>query len=138
MPATELDPRGVERVTLNGGLEHLDVEGHACNYISAGGTNEGPIVVLVRLRRALLPLALHHPALARPATCTRCACSGAGGRPGGGAIQHEFWGEQVIAFAKEVACASESDKAVIAGNSIGALAALYAAANAEATGACAW
>ena len=46
----------------------------------------------------------------------------------------EFWGELVIAFAKEVACAAESDKAVPAGNSIGALAALYAAANApEAT-----
>ena len=48
MPATELDPRGVERVTLQTeGWSTWTWKGHACNYISAGSTNEGPIVVLV-------------------------------------------------------------------------------------------
>ena len=42
----------------------------------------------------------------------------------------EFWGQQVIDFTREVAGANESDRAVIAGNSIGALAALYAASKA--------
>lgn len=42
----------------------------------------------------------------------------------------EFWGQQVIDFAAEVAGASATDKAVVAGNSIGALAALYAASRA--------
>jgi pimeloyl-ACP methyl ester carboxylesterase len=39
----------------------------------------------------------------------------------------ELWGQQVIDFAAQVAGASASDRAVVAGNSIGALAALYAA-----------
>jgi pimeloyl-ACP methyl ester carboxylesterase len=138
MPATELDPRGVERVTLQTeGWSTWTWKGHACNYISAGGTNEGPIVVLVHGFGAHS----YHwrytiPALARRGFRVYALCMlGYGWSPKVEApYSMEFWGEQVIAFAKEVACASESDKAVIAGNSIGALAALYAAANApEAT-----
>ena len=42
----------------------------------------------------------------------------------------QYWGTQVIDFARDVAGATEKDKCVVAGNSIGALAALYAASRA--------
>ena len=134
MPATERDPRGVERVALREeGWNTWNWKGHACNYISAGEENEGPIVVLVHGFGAHS----YHwrytiPALARRGFRVYALCMlGYGWSPKVEApYSMEFWGEQVIAFAKEVARASEADKAVIAGNSIGALAALYAASNA--------
>jgi len=136
MPATELDQNGVERLTLQEqGWNVWNWKGHACNYISAGVDNDGPIVVLVHGFGAHS----YHwrytvPSLARRGFRVYALCMlGYGWSPKVEApYSMEFWGEQVIDFAKEVARASESDKAVIAGNSIGALAALYAAANAPA------
>jgi pimeloyl-ACP methyl ester carboxylesterase len=39
----------------------------------------------------------------------------------------ELWGQQVIDFSQQIGGATEKDKTIIVGNSIGALAALYAA-----------
>jgi pimeloyl-ACP methyl ester carboxylesterase len=137
MPATEFDSNGVERVTLQEeGWRSWHWKGHACNYISAGQENAGPIVVLVHGFGAHS----YHwrytiPALARRGFRVYALCMlGYGWSPKVVApYSMEFWGEQVIDFCKEVAKATESDKAVIAGNSIGALAALYAASRSPRT-----
>ena len=107
--------------------------GHRCHYISAGEDNDGPIVVLVHGFGAHS----YHwrytvPALARRGFRVYALCMlGYGWSP---KVEEpysmEYWGSQVIDFVAQVAGASESDRAVVAGNSIGALAALYAASRA--------
>jgi hypothetical protein len=137
MPVTEFDENGVERVLLQTqGWDTWVWKGHACNYISAGVGNTGPIVVLVHGFGAHS----YHwrytiPALARRGCRVYALCMlGYGWSPKVTApYSMEFWGDQVIDFSREVAGSSESDKAVIAGNSIGALAALYAASNSPET-----
>ena len=104
--------------------------GYACNYISAGEDNDGPIVTLVHGFGAHS----YHwrytiPALARAGYRVYALCMlGYGWSP---KVEEEycmeFWGQQVVDFTKEVAGASETDKTIIVGNSIGALAALFAA-----------
>ena len=137
MPDTEFDENGVERVTLQKeGWSTWVWKGHACNYISAGTENTGSIIVLVHGFGAHS----YHwrytiPALARRGFRVYALCMlGYGWSPKVEApYSMEFWGEQVFDFSKEVAKASDIDKAVIAGNSIGALAALYAASNSPTT-----
>ncbi|CEF97596.1 Epoxide hydrolase-like [Ostreococcus tauri] len=127
----ESDGEGRERVALReGGWRTWTWRGYACNYISAGESNDGPIVTLVHGFGAHS----YHwrytiPALARAGYRVYALCMlGYGWSP---KVEEkycmEFWGQQVIDFSKEVAGASPTDKTVIAGNSIGALAALYAA-----------
>ena len=127
----ETDARGIERVRLReDGWNAWTWRGHACNYISAGEGNDGPIVTLVHGFGAHS----YHwrytiPALARAGYRVYALCMlGYGWSP---KVEEEycmeFWGEQVVDFSREVAGASEEDKTIIVGNSIGALAALYAA-----------
>jgi pimeloyl-ACP methyl ester carboxylesterase len=127
----ETDARGNERVRLReDGWNTWTWRGHACNYISAGESNDGPIVTLVHGFGAHS----YHwrytiPALARAGYRVYALCMlGYGWSP---KVEEEycmeFWGEQVVDFSREVAGASEEDKTIIVGNSIGALAALYAA-----------
>lgn len=134
MPPLERDDNGVERLALQtDGWSFWEWRGHRCNYISAGETNDGPIVVLVHGFGAHS----YHwrytvPALARRGFRVYALCMlGYGWSP---KVEEpysmEYWGSQVIDFAAQVAGASESDRAVVAGNSIGALAALYAASRA--------
>eukprot|EP00873_Tetraselmis_striata_P045519 jgi/Tetstr1/465783/TSEL_010405.t1 len=131
LPECELDAQGRERVTLQAeGWRRWEWRGHACNYIAAGEANTGPIVVLVHGFGAHS----YHwrytiPALARKGFRVYALCMlGYGWSPKVEAeFSMELWGQQVMDFAAEVAGASISDRAVIAGNSIGALAALYAA-----------
>ena len=134
LPPLEADALGRERLTLRKeGWNFWQWKGHKCHYISAGEDNDGPIVVLVHGFGAHS----YHwrytvPALARQGFRVYALCMlGYGWSP---KVEEpysmEFWGQQVIDFASEVAGASESDKAVVAGNSIGALAALYAASTA--------
>lgn len=134
MPPLETDANGVERLALQtDGWSFWEWRGHMCNYISAGEDNDGPIVVLVHGFGAHS----YHwrytvPALARQGFRVYALCMlGYGWSP---KVEEpysmEFWGQQVIDFTRDVAKASPSDKAVVAGNSIGALAALYAASTA--------
>ena len=134
LPPLERDDNGVERLALQTeGWSFWEWRGHRCNYISAGETNDGPIVVLVHGFGAHS----YHwrytvPALARRGFRVYALCMlGYGWSP---KVEEpysmEFWGQQVIDFTRDVAGASPSDKAVVAGNSIGALAALYAASTA--------
>ena len=134
MPPVETDAQGRERLQLQqDGWSFWEWKGHKCNYISAGEGNDGPIVVLVHGFGAHS----YHwrytvPALARQGFRVYALCMlGYGWSP---KVEEpysmEFWGQQVIDFAAQVAGANERDKAVIAGNSIGALAALYAASRA--------
>ena len=127
----ETDARGVERVKLReSGWNTWNWRGYACNYISAGEDNDGPIVTLVHGFGAHS----YHwrytiPALARAGYRVYALCMlGYGWSP---KVEEEycmeFWGQQVVDFTKEVAGASETDKTIIVGNSIGALAALFAA-----------
>ena len=130
----ELDARGRERLKLAlDGWRFYEYQGHDCHYISAGESNDGPIVVLVHGFGAHS----YHwrytiPALAKRGFRVYALCMlGYGWSPKVEApYSMEFWGEQVIDFARRVAGASETDKAFVAGNSIGALAALYAASEA--------
>jgi len=130
----ERDARGRERVALReDGWRRWTWRGYECNYIAAGETNDGPIVTLVHGFGAHS----YHwrytiPALARAGYRVYALCMlGYGWSP---KVEEkycmEFWGQQVIDFSREVAGASTSDKTVIVGNSIGALAALYAASTA--------
>jgi len=134
MPPLEMDGKGRERLALRDeGWSFWTWRGHRCHYISAGEQNDGPIVVLVHGFGAHS----YHwrytiPALARQGFRVYALCMlGYGWSP---KVEEpysmEFWGQQVIDFAAEVAGASPRDKAVVAGNSIGALAALYAASRA--------
>ena len=122
---------GIERVRLReDGWNAWTWRGHACNYTLAGEGNDGPIVTLVHGFGAHS----YHwrytiPALARAGYRVYALCMlGYGWSP---KVEEEycmeFWGEQVVDFSREVAGASEEDKTIIVGNSIGALAALYAA-----------
>ena len=130
----EFDARGRERLQLAlDGWRFYEYQGHDCHYISAGESNDGPIVVLVHGFGAHS----YHwrytiPALAKRGFRVYALCMlGYGWSPKVEApYSMEFWGEQVIDFARRVAGASETDKAFVAGNSIGALAALYAASEA--------
>jgi pimeloyl-ACP methyl ester carboxylesterase len=130
----ELDASGVERVKLRlEGWNTWTWRGHECNYISAGENNDGPIVTLVHGFGAHS----YHwrytiPALARSGYRVYALCMlGYGWSP---KVEEEYsmelWGQQVIDFSREVAGATAEDKTFIAGNSIGALAALYAASTA--------
>ena len=134
MPPLETDAQGRERLALlEDGWKWWDWKGHRCHYISAGEDNDGPIVVLVHGFGAHS----YHwrytvPALARRGFRVYALCMlGYGWSP---KVEEpysmEYWGSQVIDFVAQVAGASESDRAVVAGNSIGALAALYAASRA--------
>jgi len=127
----ELDSEGVERVKLREeGWKTWNWRGHACNYISAGENNTGPIVTLVHGFGAHS----YHwrytiPALARAGYRVYALCMlGYGWSP---KVEEEYcmelWGQQVIDFSQQIGGATEKDKTIIVGNSIGALAALYAA-----------
>lgn len=127
----ELDAEGVERVKLREeGWKTWNWRGHACNYISAGENNTGPIVTLVHGFGAHS----YHwrytiPALARAGYRVYALCMlGYGWSP---KVEEEYcmelWGQQVIDFSQQIGGATEKDKTIIVGNSIGALAALYAA-----------
>ena len=130
----ELDESGAERVKLRvEGWKRWTWRGYECNYISAGENNDGPIVTLVHGFGAHS----YHwrytiPALARSGYRVYALCMlGYGWSPKVEAeYSMELWGQQVIDFSREVAGATAEDKTFIAGNSIGALAALYAASTA--------
>ena len=141
-PATAPDPRGVERVTLRRRGGGAPGRGRATQPTnSAGGIERRrPSCSCTASARpyhwhcTILPASSPSASRARAVHARVRVVA-----QGGGAIQPEFWGEQVIAFAKEVACASESDKAVIAGNSIEPLAALSPTRTARLRPrACAW
>ena len=130
----EMDDSGAERVKLQvEGWKRWTWRGYECNYISAGENNDGPIVTLVHGFGAHS----YHwrytiPALARAGYRVYALCMlGYGWSP---KVEEEYsmelWGQQVIDFSREVAGATAEDKTFIAGNSIGALAALYAASTA--------
>jgi len=60
----ETDARGIERVRLReDGWNAWTWRGHACNYISAGEGNDGPIVTLVHGFGAQLSLEVHDSSL---------------------------------------------------------------------------
>lgn len=135
LPPCEMDNRGIERLAFQReGWQRWKWQGHDCHYISAGKQNSGPIVVLVHGFGAHS----YHwrytiPMLARKGFRVFALCMlGYGWSP---KVEEkycmELWGQQVIDFSREVAGASAEDQAVIAGNSIGALAALYAASKAQ-------
>jgi len=129
-----MDCNGIERLALlEEGWDRWEWRGHSCNYISGGKSNTGPIVVLVHgfgahsyHWRYTIPL------LARRGFRVYALCMlGYGWSPKASEEYcMELWGQQVIDFSQEVAGASKEDPAVVAGNSIGALAALFAASTA--------
>jgi len=135
LESCEYDSVGNERLILNSeGWDRWNWKGYDCHYISAGEDNSGSLVILVHGFGAHS----YHwrytiPYLARRGFRVFALCMlGYGWSPKASEpYSIEFWGSQVIDFAKDVAGASEKDKAIIAGNSIGALAALYAASSAQ-------
>ena len=133
MPPLELDDKGIERVKLqkNGWETYKYQDKFDCNYISAGKENTGPIVVLVHGFGAhSYHWRYQIPYLAKKGYRVYALCMlGYGWSSKASEEQYcmEYWGEQVSDFVRTIAKATETDKAFIAGNSIGALAALYAA-----------
>ena len=133
MPELELDKNNVERIKLQtNGWEHYDYkEKFRCNYISAGKDNKGPIVVLVHGFGAhSYHWRYQIPYLAKRGYRVYALCMlgyGWSSKASEEKYCMEYWGEQVSDFVKTQAKATKTDKAFIAGNSIGALAALYAA-----------
>eukprot|EP00854_Cymbomonas_tetramitiformis_P003684 gene3684-4619_t len=132
--ACEVDSNGIERLSLReDGWSYYKWRGHDCHYISAGEDNDGPLVVLVHGFGAH---AYHWrytiPALAKDGFRVYALCMLGYGWSTKVEERYsmELWGEQVIDFSRDIAGASEDDQAFIAGNSIGALAALYAASTA--------
>ena len=95
--------RGGARDASDGGLEHLDVEGPRVQLHQRGRhERRAHRRARARLRRALLPLALHHPPARRGFRVYALCMLGYGWSPKVEApYSMEFWGEQVIAFAKE-------------------------------------
>ena len=133
MPPLELDDVGIERIKLQkDGWETYKYQNEFdCNYISAGKENTGPIVVLVHGFGAhSYHWRYQIPYLAKKGYRVYALCMlgyGWSSKASQEKYCMEYWGEQVSDFVRTIAKATETDKAFIAGNSIGALAALYAA-----------
>jgi len=133
----EVDASGRERVALKSeGWNYWEWRGHRCHYIVDGPANGKPVVLVHGFGAHAYHWRYTIPFLASQGYRVYAPCLlgyGWSAKVHGGGIRYsaELWGEHVADFMREVAgCGKGGRKAALAGNSIGSIAALYAAATA--------
>ena len=133
----ELDASGRERVALKGeGWNYWEWRGHRCHYIVSGPKSGKPVVLVHGFGAHAYHWRYTIPFLAAQGYRVYAPCLlgyGWSARAYGPGVRYsaELWGEHVADFMREVVgCGKFGRKAALAGNSIGSIAALYAAATA--------